>query len=282
MRVLTIIKVSFLFFVFLLSAPAQAELEIIPLRHRTVEQVLPVLRPLLESGGVLSGQNNQLIVRTSARNLGEIRRVLASIDTPQRRLMISVRFDATAQARERTIDARGTVRSGNVTITNQPVPANQSSVSISARANQSAESERVDQRIQVLEGGHAFIGSGESRPIRQGIVTVTPNGRTVTQGTEFQNAQTGFDVVPRVSGTKVFLDIAPQRETFGDSGARNRASTLRSQRAATTVSARLGEWFEIGGVAESASRSASGIGSSRQASASSGRRIWVRVDEVRP
>ena len=48
------------------------------------------------------------------------------------------------------------------------------------------------------------------------------------------------------------------------------------------VSARLGEWFEIGGVAQSASATAGGIGSSRQASASSGRRIWVRVDEVRP
>jgi type II secretory pathway component GspD/PulD (secretin) len=155
-------------------------------------------------------------------------------------------------------------------------------VSISARANQSTASERVDQRIQVLDGGHAFISTGESRPIRQGIVTVTPSGRTITQGTEIQSAQTGFDVVPRVSGTQVFLDIAPQRETFGDSGARGRASTVHSQRAATTVSARLGAWFEIGGVAQTASGSTGGIGSSRETSASSGRRIWVRVDEVRP
>ncbi len=282
MRALTIIKTAILLLLLLLAPTAQAELEIIPLRHRTVDQVLPVLRPLLEPGGVLSGQNNQLIVRTSPRNLEEIRRVLASIDTPQRRLMISVRFDSNAQARDRSIDARGTVRSGNVTITNQPVPANQSSVSISARANQSTGSERVDQRIQVLDGGHAFIATGESRPIRQGIVTQTPSGRTVTQGTQFQDASTGFEVVPRLSGTRVFLDIAPQRETFGDSGARGRASTVNSQRAATTVSARLGEWFEIGGVAQSASATAGGIGSSRQASASSGRRIWVRVDEVRP
>jgi len=282
MRVPTIIKVYAFLFVLVLSAPAQAELEIIPLRHRTVDQVLPVLRPLVEPGGVLSGQNNQLFVRTSPRNLEEIRRVLASIDTPQRRLMISVRFDANAQAYDRSVDARGTVRSGNVTISNQPVPADRSSVSISARSSRSTGSERVDQRIQVLEGGHAFIASGESRPIRQGVVTVTPSGRTVTQGTAFQNAQTGFDVVPRVSGSKVFLDIAPQRETFGHSGVRGRPGTVHSQRAATTVSARLGEWFEIGGVAQRASSTAGGIGSNQDASASSGRRIWVRVDEVRP
>jgi len=76
------------------------------------------------------------------------------------------------------------------------------------------------------------------------------------------------------------MDIAPQRESFGSAAGRGGASTVESQRAATTVSARLGEWFEIGAVGETASASASGIGSSRDVSASSGRRIWVRVDEV--
>ena len=42
---------------------AQGTLEVIPLRHRTVEQVLTVLRPLLEPGGAMSGQSNQLTVR---------------------------------------------------------------------------------------------------------------------------------------------------------------------------------------------------------------------------
>ena len=52
---------------------AQQALEIIPLRHRTVEQVLPVLRPLLEPGGTLSGSRGQLILRASPANLAEIR-----------------------------------------------------------------------------------------------------------------------------------------------------------------------------------------------------------------
>jgi len=280
MRVPTIAKILVFHCFLSICGVAHAELEIIPLRHRTVDQVLPVLQPLVEPGGVLTGQNNQLIVRTSARNLEEIRRALASIDTPQRRLMISVRFDSQARARDQAIDVRGTVRSGDVTISNRPLPSNQSSVTIGARSVDSNASEQVDQRIQVLEGGRAFIATGESRPVRQGIVTVTPSGRTVTQGTEFQDASTGFEVVPRVAGDRVTLDIAPQRETFGGPVRRGGASTVQSQRAATTVSARLGEWFEIGGVGELADRSRSGIGSKSEASATSGRRIWVRVDEV--
>jgi len=280
MRVLTIAKTIIFTCLLCLFAVAHAELEIIPLRHRTVDQVLPVLQPLVEPGGVLTGQNNQLIVRTSARNLEEIRRALASIDTPQRRLMISVRFDSSARARDQAVDVRGTVRSGDVTISNRPLPSNRSSVTIGARGVDSNANEQVDQRIQVLAGGRAFIATGESRPVRQAIVTVTPSGRTVTQGTAFEDASTGFEVVPRVSGDRVTLEIAPQRETFGRSVGRGGASTVQSQRAATTVSARLGEWFEIGGVDETADRSASGIGSRSEASATSGRRIWVRIDEI--
>lgn len=280
MRMLTIIKVAVLMAILFTPAAARAELEIIPLHHRTVDQVLPVLQPLVEPGGVLTGQNNQLIIRTSAQNLAEIRRVLASIDTPQRRLMISVRYGAELRASGQGVDVRGTVRSNEVAISNERIPSDRSRVTVRARSSDASVSEQVDQRIQVLEGGHAFIATGESRPVRQGVVTVTPHGRTVTQGTEFQEASTGFEVVPRVSGDRVTLEIAPRRETFGAPVGRGGARTVESQRAATTVSARLGEWFEIGGVGESRETSASGIGSRSAASATSGRRIWVRVDEV--
>lgn len=280
MRILTIAKVFICSALVLLPVAARADLEIIPLRHRTVDQVLPVLRPLVEPGGVLSGQNNQLFVRTSPRNLEEIRRALAAIDTPQRRLMISVRFDSRTRASDAAVDVRGTVRSGNVAISNQRIPANRSSVTIGAQSNASALSEQVDQRIQVLEGGHAVIATGELRPIREGIVTVTPHGRTYSQGTEFQSANTGFEVVPRIAGDRVILEIAPQREQFGAPVGRSGARAVETQRAAATVSARLGEWFEIGAVDQSASGSARGIGSSRDASAAQGRRIWVRVDEI--
>jgi len=279
-RMLTFFKTTILLTLVLFSGGARADLEIIPLRHRTVDQVLPVLQPLVEPGGVLTGQNNQLIVRTSPRNLEEIRRVLARLDTPQRRLMISVRFDSRARLRDESLNVRGTVRSGDVAISNRPVPSSRTNVTIGARGNDAAFSEQVDQRIQVLEGGQAFIATGESRPIRQGTVTVTPSGRTYGQETQFQQASTGFEVVPRVSGDRVFLDIAPQREKFGAPVGRGGARTIETQRAASTVSARLGEWFEIGGVDQTAAATAGGIGSRSEAAASSVRRIWVRVDEV--
>ncbi len=84
----------FLFFALLLlfamPALARQQVEIIELRHRTVEDVLPVLQPLLEPGGALSGMSGQLIVRASEGNLAELKKVLTVIDRPPRQLVIHV------------------------------------------------------------------------------------------------------------------------------------------------------------------------------------------------
>lgn len=216
------------------TAWGQASLEVIDLRHTTAEQVLPALRPLLEPGGVLTGQRNQLIVRTSPANLAELRRALETLDAPARRLVILVRFSGES-ATERTEFAAG-VRDGR----------------IEARARQErfAGAERVDQRIQVLEGRRARIATGARRPLE------------LRDGTLIQDIATGFDVIPRLAGDTVLLEIAPQRAVAGTVA----RGSVQVQRASSTIRARLGDWVELAGVEET--------GSSR--------RIWVRVDEVRP
>ena len=142
----------------------QGAIEVIPLRHRTAEQVIPVLQPLLAPGGALSGQYNQLIVRTSPENLAQIRQVLDSIDRPARRLMILVRFDNVQDT------ARSAVQ-GEARVTNRAASAE-----VRVQDSRSALDERVDQRVQVLEGGRARIYGGESRPLRQPGVVRTPGG----------------------------------------------------------------------------------------------------------
>ena len=230
----------------LLIAPAVlaqgTTLEVIQLRNRTVEQVLPVLRPLLEPGGALSGQFNQLIVRTSPGNLAQIRAALDAIDRPARRLVISVRFDNTQQS------ARAGVQ------TDARVSNRGARTGMRIEDSRSAREGRADERLQVLEGGQAFISTGESR--------------------NFSEAATGFAIVPRTSGVNVFLDIAAQRENFSRGGA------VQGQRAASTVSGRLGEWIELGGAGVSETRTQSGLLSSGERTAVGERRIWVKVDEA--
>jgi type II secretory pathway component GspD/PulD (secretin) len=249
-----------------LPAFAQNTLEIIPLRHRTVDQVLPVLRPLLEPGGALSGQSTQLIVRTSPRNLAEIKAALDAIDTPSRRLLVSVRFDDAQSTSREAITAAGTITSGDG-----------SRVTLRAGRSDASLEERVDQRVQVLEGGRAYISTGTSRPLRERQVVRTPGGTVTSETTTIQELATGFEVVPHVSGGNVILDIDPQRETPGALPGR-----VRGERIVTTASGRLGEWFEIGAAVERSAGDARGVLSSRAARTGAGRHIWVKVEEIRP
>lgn len=230
--------------VFLASqALAQRSLEVIPLRHRTAEQVLPALQPLLEPGGTLTGHRNQLIVRTSPHNLGELRQALAAIDRPLRRLQISVRFDDARAAEQRQIEAGGRISNRDARI------------ELHGQESRSESRDRVDQRIQVLEGGRAFIMTGRATPV--------PGGTWETGS--------GFEAVPRLSGDTVFIDIAQQKESFD-----------RQQRLATTLSARLGEWVEVGGAASSSQRDGRGIASARGSTFAGSRRVWLKVEELRP
>jgi type II secretory pathway component GspD/PulD (secretin) len=227
------------------TAMAQNALQIITLRHRTAEQVLPGLRPLLEPGATLSGQGNQLLVRTSPENLADLRLALDVLDAPQRRLLISVRFDEARDAVSRSLGASGRIGGSD------------SQVEISAQDARSQATERVDQRVQALDGGRAMIYTGASRPLRQRQYIQTPAGVVSQEVTVVQELTSGFEVIPRVVGDRVQVEVAQQRE---------RAASY--QRAATTAGGRLGEWFELGAVA----MSANGAGETR--------RVWIRVDEL--
>jgi hypothetical protein len=251
--------------VWALSAHGQGSLEVIELQHRTAEQVLPDLRPLLEPGAVLTGQRNQVIVRTSPQNLAEIRRALDALDRPARRLVISVRFDDAA------MDERSAFAAGGV------VSTQGARASLQAADARTAANERVDQRVQVLEGGRALIATGQSRPVRESQILGNPGTPVQRQSVVIQEIASGFEVVPRLSGSTVFLEIAQQREQPGAM-----PGSMRGQSVTTTVNTRLGEWVELGGISGAQFRDERGVSSASRERSTDSRRIWVRVDEVRP
>src|SRR3954468_17155311 len=183
------------------TAIAENELQIITLRHRTAEQVLPGLRPLLEPGATLTGQGIQLLVRTSPENLADLRLALDLLDAPQRRLLISVRFDDARDSASRSLGASGRIGSGD------------SQVEIRAQEAPSQAAERVDQRVQAHDGGRAMIYTGASRPLRQRQYIQTPAGVVSQEVTVVQELTSGFEVIPRVAGDRVQVEVAQQRET---------------------------------------------------------------------
>ena len=247
---------SHLFLVFVSSLlagamPAKAnDVESVPLRYRTVEQILTVLQPLVDPGGAVSGMANQLIIRSNPRNREQIKAALRSIDVPYRRLMISVQR---AEPGEHPSAGRAT---GNDRV-------------YSSRA---AAGDGTVQQVQTIEGVAAFIVTEQSVPVQQESVVPTPSGYGVVPSTTLRSAANGFSVMPRMVGDRVIVEIQSKREHMNDKS----LGAIDADRISATVTGRLGEWIQLGGGAIGPGR----VLSSASASRTLQRALWVKVDEI--
>jgi type II secretory pathway component GspD/PulD (secretin) len=253
------------------------EVEVIQLKYRTAEQMIPMLRPLLEPGGGLSGMQSTVVIRASRANIAQLKQVVASLDTMPRRLLISVRQDAGGSFERRGAGVSGTVAGGDVRVGVNEPPRPQSGVTIGVYDSRGNVDDRMTSQVQALEGSPAYIATGQSVPVPNTVVTRTPSGSVVQSTTTYQDIASGFYVIPRVSGDRVFLDIAPQRASPGQQG----PGSANYQQIVTTASGRLGEWFQLGGIDQSATRSQSGILYGASGARTGASSVWVRVDEIR-
>lgn len=229
-------------------ARAQEELEIFALRHRSAEQILPHIEPFVEPGGVLTGMGYKLFLRASRANRDEIRRLIDSLDHAARRLLISVRHDNRrgASTRGRKHETRGSA------------------------------AERASQQVQVVEGGKAYIHVGHSLPIPLRQVFVGPGGAMVSESVVYRDLGTGFYAEPRVSGDRVTLEISPEHDAPANLG----PGSTSIQRLSTTVSARLGEWVEIGASNADSDAGQSGAGRYSTRDSLDARRVLLKVEEL--
>ncbi|MDR3055499.1 MAG: hypothetical protein LBU53_08880 [Zoogloeaceae bacterium] len=260
-----------------LPAQAQQSLEIIPLRHRSVEDVLPVLRPLLEQGATLTGVNQQLFLRASAKNREEIRRALATLDAPARRLLIRVTTELSEDMRRQGAQVSGSVGNDHarVTVGSDNDQRNGNPVAARVYDSRSAGSGASTQMVQTMDGERAFIQMGASIPVPLRQVTQAPGGALIVSNTlEYRDIGKGFYAEPRVSGDRVRVTISQQADTPGHYG------SAQIQRLSTTVSGRLGEWMQLGGTGQSASHEGSGAFSISTRELQTNRGIWLMVEEL--
>jgi hypothetical protein len=247
--------------------PVQAQpLEIIELRHRPAEQVIPIVRPMLDRDGAITGTGFQLMVRTSPQNFAQIRQMVASLDRAARQLIIQVRQDR--DGREARFDARG-----NVILS---PGASRAAGTVADSTSQGAGA--ITQQVRTQEGAPAYVSTGTSQLVPQRNVRRTVNGVVVQDTVAERDISSGFYVTPRVNGDNVFLEISTQRDTPNPALGAGGANISRS---ATSVSGRLGEWIEIGGVNQTSVNEGSGLLSRSSASSSQNTRIYLRVEEAR-
>jgi len=254
---------------------AQQGLEVLPLQHRSVEEVLPVLRPLVEPGGSLSGMNNQLFLRASERNRAEIRKALAAMDVAARRLVIRVATDLSQTEQYRGGRVQGSLGNDRVRIGNADTGGS-NQVRAQVYDSRSASSGGGTQMVQTVDGGRAYIQVGTSLAVPMRQVVLGPGGAVVSEIVEYRDVGRGFYAEPRVRGDRVSVDISQQSDAPGRRG----DASIQVQRLSTTVSGRLGEWLQLGGTGQEASSRRQGTLSLSASEVRESRGIWLMVEEL--
>lgn len=242
-----------LLLLFCVTVAADTVFEVIELRYRSPDELLPVLRPLVEPEGTIGATQNKLVVRAPREQMTELRRLIAELDSQPQQLLITVRQGGSRDSRTRAHGISGKGKFGDVTADIPPavdptlpgvgVAGSKGGVEIRGGTRDSHSDNTGDQQLTVLEGREAVIYVGQEVPYT--VKTVTPGGG-VGVTTEFREVLTGFLVRPRVQGDRVTLDVSPQQESLnpGEGG------SVSVSRLSTSVSGRLGEWIDLGGVTQ--------------------------------
>ena len=198
------------------SACAMAATEVVNLNNRTSADLLPVAQNFIGKDGTVSAYGNQLIVNAEPARIEGLRALLGQLDTPAKRLLITVDTNENNQqnsgdSQTRIISYGTASRDGGV------------------------------QQIQASEGVPALIQVGQSVPL-----TTTQQdsyGRLQNQ-TQYRNVTQGFYVTASDTGETVHLAISTNRDRMSQ----ERPDVVNVQSTDTTVSGRLGEWIPLAGI----------------------------------
>ena len=261
----------------LASLPATAdELEIIDLHHRRADDVIPIVLPLLEDGGALTGADDKLFVRSSPANLAQIREAVAAVDRPQRQLLITVGQGSVAARDGTSVRGSATIGSGDVRVGINRPPAGGSGATVIAGSRSVQTDQQNTSSIRALEGSEAYISVGQSVPFTSTTVTTGWHPPVAQQSTSYRDVTSGFYATARVSGDLVTLEISSRQQAY-----RPRDETIDTKGATSVVTGRLGEWIELGAVREAQSGSSSGVLVWGRQTSSSEYSARVKVDEIR-
>jgi type II secretory pathway component GspD/PulD (secretin) len=265
---------------------AADEIHVIALKHRTAQELIPVIRPLLGPTDAVSAMDYRLLVRASPKRLAEVERVVQQLDIARRNLTLSVRQGSQAENRGTSQGLSGEVdvgRDARVTLPRSTsddrgaVIEHQSGdarLRYQTRTERGSASDERTQTLRVQDGKPAYIRLGQSVPHVKRIIALSGRQLAVAQGVEYQNVVTGFEVLPRIQGERVQLDITPRLSSLADP-----ASGLANfQELRTTVTVRLGKWIDLGAIEGAGENIRRAIVESATAGSAEQRTVWIKVE----
>ena len=273
MQIRAVKRIFVALFCVLVSAPVLADypIEVIELKSRPLDEIIPVIRPFVGADGTVTGMGNNLVIKASPARVQEIRQLLLTLDRPPRRLVISVGKQGDLTRSSSGYRASADINAGDSRVTinspGRPVDSSRAHIRIHDHSLQGERTSRY--RVQGLEGRPAWINSGSRIPLQTAERYYDQERRT----TQLQDVTSGFYVVPRLHGDEVMLEIMQHDDRLG-----RRRGVINTQSTGTVVRGRLGEWVELGGIDTSNTSQDGGLGRSVTSQGSNSQGIQIKVE----
>ncbi|MDX1654874.1 MAG: hypothetical protein R3310_06640, partial [Candidatus Competibacteraceae bacterium] len=176
-------------------------LELMDLYHRSAEDLLPLLRPLLAPDEAASGRGDKLLLRIAPGRLSEVRELVERLDTPLRNLRVTLRLAGAAELQEQSLRAAGRIdRRG-------------AQLDLGAWRASTDRTRNWQQQLRVLEGHEALLQVGRQLPRLEGLYLDPPG-----VGIDYYPLTFGLRVLPRVTGQRVTVEIAPHDRQLDPAG----------------------------------------------------------------
>jgi type II secretory pathway component GspD/PulD (secretin) len=242
------------------TSAAHAETRVLTLKNRPPEQVAALLQPLLPPGAGVIAANGQLILHGDKGTVDELAKLADTLDVKPRQLRITVRDSGEALRSAVGVEVSGSL----------------SRPRLDAYGKQSRERPSSERTVRAMEGQWARIDAGHSIPVRSHTTVVRPHGAIVQESTSYEDVGSGFEVLPRLAGSSVVLEIRAFNGSVPNvpGGAIARGSTQSS------VEVPLGEWADLSSVNGSDKNDRRGTFYSEHARSAETRNLQVKVELV--
>ncbi len=245
----SLLLILLLLFCLLPGSPSWADsamhLEIFNLRNRPAVDLLTLVKPFLEPGGVIRGQDYKLVVKSTRANLEQISEIIGKLDVPLKRLRISISTDARSfdtQKKQHLQTHSGVIEKGDNPNVRKIIISKGPQHQLTTQVYSTAQRRQpVAQHVQLLEGQWASINSGYAIPIADRQRNADG---TVTETIRYRKLSYGFKVRAYINGNKAYLILRPEHEELSSQGGGN----ISLHDIATNLTVNLGQWIEVGGM----------------------------------
>lgn len=245
---------AMIIFIPVCSIADSMNIQVYNLQTKTADQLIPTIQPMLPQGSVVTGNQYQLVIKTTQDGFNQIQPIIAKLDEQQQMLIISVRRVHNADY-DKTSSSNNTVES----ISSQPSDRND-----------------TEQKISVLDGQKAFIKTGESIPLQNYQVSIFGAG----SNTEYKNITSGFYVLPKLNGNTVMLKIFWKYNQLqaDQSIALQDQSPIDIEQSDSTLVVPLGAWSSLSNTSSQSLSSENADQYSTQDVAQPDKNVFIKVE----